>query len=121
MDCDPNYISSGEEEASQMFITQSSFRETSTQDVDSSADFFDALHDISFGDEPGVVEKCDMNNVFCGDHSQFTDADMCSMVFDFTSGNINNGWTILSQDPQLVRRHSDEKNLQNLRVWYGRI
>ena len=116
MDCDPLYISSGEEESSQLFITQNSFREPDTQDLDEAVDFFDGFEGFDFGSgnanisEPNYVEQRDMSNITSGDHSQFTEDEMCSMIFNFTKPKPSNSWTILNNgEPWIVRRHSDGK------------
>ena len=111
MDFSPEYVSSGEEEASQLFITQDTYRDDNYASAADGGeeDLFEELSDINFG-EPGVVESRDISNVHLGDHSDFSDKDMCSMIFDFTDPKPDSGWTVLSsEDPKIVRRHSDGK------------
>ena len=101
------YISSGEEEASQLFITQNSFREPDTQDLDNAVDYLGGLDDFNFSDTH-VLNASDLAKVNDMNVNQF---EMCEKIFDFTEGGMNNGWTVqtqeASEDPFVVTRNSD--------------
>ena len=79
-------FSDDDEGAANLFITQNSFNSICTQDVDDAVDFF-GLGDISTGDNSAFV------NAELGKLSQVSE-DMCDRMFDFTSGEVDNGWKI---------------------------
>ena len=100
-------ISSGDEEASQLFITQSSFREPDTQAIDSAADEV-GLFDFDLSDVH-VLNAQDLAKI---NDYKFDQKAMCEKIFDFTEGPINNGWTVenaTNDGPYTVTRNSDGK------------
>ena len=101
-------ISSGDEEASQLFITQSSFREVDTQVLDSAANEVD-LEEFDLSDVH-VLNAQDLANL----HNYKVDQkQMCEKILDFSDGPINNGWTVDNNSdengPYTVTRNSDGK------------
>ena len=100
---------SSDEDASQLFITQSSFREVETQEAEEAVDFFEGLGDVSVSDS-SILTARDLAKL----HSYNVDQnEMCSKIFDFSEGPLNNGWTVQSQDnaddPFIVTRNNDGK------------
>ena len=101
-------ISSGDEEASQLFITQSSFHEPDTQTLDHAADEV-GLDDFDLSDVH-VLNAQDLQCIQNHHADQFT---MCEKIFDFIEGDAYNGWSVESQEdpngPYTVTRSSDGK------------
>ena len=101
-------ISSGDEEASQLFITQSSFREPDTQVLDEAVDEV-GLIDFDLSDVH-TLNASDLQRIQGAKVDQF---EMCEKIFDFTEGGANNGWTVQSQtnpdEPYTVTRNRDGK------------
>ena len=79
-------FSDDDDGAANLFITQSSFNNICIQDVDDAVDFF-GLGDISTGDNSASI------NAELGKLSQVSE-DMCDSIFNFISGEVDNGWKI---------------------------
>ena len=91
---DLNLSFSGDEEASQLFLTQSSFSEVSTQQVDDAISFLESL-DNGFPQE---------NAISLSPHA----VEMTEREFNFRSGDADNGWSVTGDEaPFKVTRHSD--------------
>ena len=90
------------DEYENLFITQSSFNNVTTQDVSDAVEYFNDLGEVSFGDS---------TNVESGDLSKLSPKTerMCGKVFDF-SDDVDNSWSVSTQDfPIVVTRNSDGK------------
>ena len=107
MDCpvdEWNLSFSDDDDMASIFITQSSSRDVSTQQVNDAIEFLDGLEDGSLS-ELLVGEKNDLKEVI---EQQRQDA-MCEKVFDF-SDDYDNSYTVSTQDnPIIVTRKSDGK------------
>ena len=105
VDCGNLSFSDNDEDASSLFITQSTFRDINTQDVNEAAEFFDGLGDVSLS-EVTESERNDLEKLSEEVAKQKQD-EMCSRIFDF-SDDIDNGYTVSTQDnPIIVTRKSD--------------
>ena len=80
------YISS-DEEASQLFITQNSFRNVESDEGEDASDFFEGLGSVDISDVH-VLTARDLANLTNYNVDQ---NEMCSKIFDFSEGPINNG------------------------------
>ena len=99
---DEGNLSFSVHEYSSLFITQSSFNSISTQDLDDAVDFF-GVADMSFGENDSRVT---------GDLSVLyqESEEMCGRVFDFTSGETDNSWSVDNNcAPFKVTRNADGK------------
>ena len=91
------------DEGENLFIMQSTFRNVSTQEVESAADFFLDMGDIIASDT-NDAEKRDLNKL-----AMEAQSEMCEQIFDF-EGDTDNGWSVSTQsNPHIVTRHSDGK------------
>ena len=102
---DEGNLSFSFEDDDKLFLTQSSFSDVSTQDVEHAVDFLGGLEDSSLAEvtsnEVKEVEQLSQKS-----------EEMCGRVFDFTEGEVDNGWSVASQSSQLVAiRHSDGKEV----------
>ena len=96
-----NLSFSGDEDAANLFITQSSFNSVSTQDVNDALDFFADENDFSFGDDSVKIAE-EMSKL-----SQNSE-EMCGRIFDFTGEQHDNGWSVANDlAPFHVTRKSD--------------
>ena len=104
-DCpiDSENLSFSDEESS-IFLTQSSFRDVSTQDLSDAIELFGEEINVN---EQLVVEDQDLNNVVS--IQEVDEEEMCAKVFDF-SDEVDNGWSVSTQnDPHVVTRNRDGK------------
>ena len=100
-----NLSFSGDEDASSLFITQSSFSNISTQEVDEAVDFFGGLENVSFDDKND--DKTGNVDTELASLSQKSE-EMCRRVFDFTSGEKDNSWSVQNDvAPFIVTRNCD--------------
>ena len=96
---DENNLSFSDDEYQNLFITQSSFKNVSTQEVEDTVGYFDSLGDVSLSDNNSVRDE--LNKL-----SPKTE-EMCRKVFDF-SEDVDNGWSVSTQDANfLVTRNYD--------------
>ena len=92
---DLNLSFSGEESDGGMYLTQNSFSNVNTQDVNNAVEYFNDFDEMKFDDKSGI--KVD----------EVSEDAMCSAVFDFSEEH-DNGWTVSTQDnPTIVTRNSD--------------
>ena len=100
-----NLSFSGDEYDS-MFITQSTFRDISTQDVEDADDFFSDLGEVVVT-EHSAMERQDFENAVRSNQDE-----MCEWIFDFKS-DVDNGLSVSTQeDPIIVTRHSDGEKFE---------
>ena len=102
---DENNLSFSDDDASSLFITQSTFRDINTQEVSDAVEFFDNITgDMSCGDNSNV-QKDDLADITIPedwrDHKSVH-------YFDF-SNDIDNGYDVSSQEPYVLTRHYDGK------------
>ena len=84
-----------------LFITQSTFRDVTTQEADDAADFFMDFGDIIVSDT-NECERRDLEKLAVEAQN-----DMCQKIFDF-SNDVDNGWKVSTQEnPIIVTRKSD--------------
>ena len=88
----------------EIFISQSTFSNVTTQEATEAAEYFDLFGDMLSPATSGV-EQNDLLNI----GNEISQEDMCSKVFDFLNDH-DNGWSVSSQkNPFIVTRNSDGK------------
>ena len=103
-----NLSFSGDQDATSLFITQSSFHNVDTLVVDNAAEYFEGLGDFKFGDESDQ-KAIELNSDMAKEVSQ---DEMCNQIFDF-SDYVDNGYTVSTQDnPFIVTMKSDRKQFK---------
>ena len=92
-----NLSFSDDDEYNDLFITQSTFSEVSTQQEQDALEYIGKLSDDKVGEMVGSE---------CGQLSQKSE-EMCSKVYDFSEDH-DNGWSVSTQNnPIIVTRNSD--------------
>ena len=102
---DEGNLSFSDEDGSELFITQSTFRDISVEKNDENDDFFESVSgDVSSGDNPNVQQQDLANLVVPEDWHEHKSLQF----FDF-SDQLDNGYEVSTQEPFVLTRHYDGK------------
>ena len=95
-------LSFSDDDGNALFITQSSFSDVKTQDVEEAVNFLSGIGNVSFGE---IEDKSAIDVNVLLQRSE----EMCEKIFDFAEDE-DNGWSVSTQEnPILVTRNSDGK------------
>ena len=95
-------LSFSDDDANALFITQSSFSDVKTQDVEEAVNFLGGLGDVSFGE---IEDKSVIDVTVLSQKSE----EMCEKIFDFAEDE-DNCWSVsIQENPIIVTRNSDGK------------
>ena len=94
-------FSDEDEEAAQLFITQNSFSNVTTQKVNDAIDFIGGL-------DGGILDQSEVRNEGTTPLLSQNAEAMCEKVFDFVGEQKDNGWVVENDAaPFIVTRKSD--------------
>ena len=110
VDCGNLSFSDNDNDAASLFITQSTFKDVSTQDVNDATDYIEGLGNVTLSEISGNEDKDIQKLAKELQAAEHQDA-MCSHIFDF-SNDVDNGYIVSTHDdPIIVTRKSDGKKI----------